>query len=328
MAFLCLLDQRLLNNLDQPYYFYALVATVMHQDYIKRINRILVFIDHSIGEELSLEKVAAVGHYSPFHLHRIFKEITNETLNAYITRKRIEKAAAMLMHRKELTIAEIYGQIGFASNSSFTRTFKKYYGVSPTAFKNLSLDEFSKIGKTNSKNGQESGVLADYLYKMKELNNWINSNATIEIKEVPKLDLAFITQIGVEGLPAAFNRLVKWAIPKGLMQSDDFKLGRIYHDSFKITAPEKVRMSVFLTLKEPVDVSGEIGLTSIEAGKYIVGSFVIEPKDFGQAWSGLYNWMNEKGYQKADRNPFEIYHNNFNEHPEKKCIVDLYIPIN
>jgi len=38
--------------------------------------------------------------------------------------------------------------------------------------------------------------------------------------------------------------------------------------------------------------------------------------------------MNENGYSKADNIPFEIYHNNFNEHPEKKCIVDMYIPIN
>jgi AraC family transcriptional regulator len=37
--------------------------------------------------------------------------------------------------------------------------------------------------------------------------------------------------------------------------------------------------------------------------------------------------MNEKGYKKVDQNPFEIMHNDFNEHPEKKCIVDFCIPI-
>jgi AraC family transcriptional regulator len=37
--------------------------------------------------------------------------------------------------------------------------------------------------------------------------------------------------------------------------------------------------------------------------------------------------MNENGYKKADQNPFEIIYNNYNEHPEKKCIVDLCIPI-
>lgn len=300
----------------------------MNQDYIKRVNRILTFIDQNIDSELSLEKVATIGHYSPFHLHRIFKEITNETLNAYITRKRIEKTAAMLMHRKELAIAEIYLQNGFSSNSSFTRAFKKFYGVSPTEYRDLSPTQFSKISQTDSKNGQAKGLLANYICTMEELKKWINSNATIEIKELPKLDLAYITQIGVTGLPDAFSRLIKWATPLGLMQSEDLKLARIYHDSFKITAPDKVRMSGCIVLKEPVAVDGEVGLTTIPNGKFIIGRFEIEPNDFDKAWRGLFNWMNENGYQKADDNPFEIYHNDFNTHPEKKFIVDLYIPIN
>lgn len=299
----------------------------MNQDYIKRVNRILTFIDQNIDSELSLEKVAAVGHYSPFHLHRIFKEVTNETLNAYITRKRIEKTAAMLMHRKELSIAEIYIQNGFNSNSSFTRAFKKFYSLSPTEYRDLSPDQFSKISQTDSKNGQTQGLLAAYICTMNELKNWIANNATIEIKELPKLDLAYITQIGVAGLPDAFGRLLNWARPKGLLQTEDLKLARIYHDSFKITAPEKVRMSICLVLKEPIAVDGEVGLTTINSGKFIVGRLEIEPKDFEKAWRGLFAWMNENGYKKADQNPFEIYHNDFNTHPEKKFIVDLYIPI-
>ncbi len=299
----------------------------MNQDYIKRVNRILTFIDQNIDSELSLEKVAAIGHYSPFHLHRIFKEITNETLNAYITRKRIEKTAAMLMNRKEFTIAEIYLQNGFSSNSSFTRAFKKFYGISPTEYRVLSPDQFSKISQTDSKNGQAIGLLAAYICSMEELKNWINSHATIEIKELPKLDLAYITQIGVSGLPNAFGRLIKWATPLGLMQSEDLKLARIYHDSFKITAPDKVRMSVCIVLKEPIAVDGEVGLTTLPNGKFIVGRFEIEPVDFEKAWRGLFAWMNDNGYQKADQNSFEIYHNDFNTHPEKKFIVNLYIPI-
>jgi hypothetical protein len=37
--------------------------------------------------------------------------------------------------------------------------------------------------------------------------------------------------------------------------------------------------------------------------------------------------MNENGYQYKRTFPFEIYHNNFKEHPQKKCIVDFCIPI-
>ena len=101
----------------------------------------------------------------------------------------------------------------------------------------------------------------------------------------------------------------------------------IYHDSFKVTEAHKVRMSASILLNNPVETKGEIGQTSIESGRFIVGSFEIQTKEFEKSWTGLFIWMNVNGYKKADRNPFEIYHNNFNEHPEKKAIVDFYIPI-
>ena len=126
----------------------------MNEDYIKRINTILVFIDENLDSELSLEIIARVGFYSPFHLHRIFKAITNETLNSYITRKRIEKAASILLHQKNISITELSLQYGFNSNSSFTRTFKKFYGISPSEFRK-SKPKYSKISQVESKNGQK-----------------------------------------------------------------------------------------------------------------------------------------------------------------------------
>ncbi len=161
---------------------------------------------------------------------------------------------------------------------------------------------------------------------MKNIINWIKMNAKIEIKEMPKLDLAFTTQIGHEGLGNAYARLIQWAAPKGLLKEDS-KMATIYHDSFKITDPDKIRMSACLILNEKTEVSDEIGLTTIEKGKFIVGHFEIGIHEFEKSWTGLFIWMNENGYKKADRNPFEIYHNNFNEHPEKIAIVDFYIPI-
>ena len=80
-------------------------------------------------------------------------------------------------------------------------------------------------------------------------------------------------------------------------------------------------------LDKPTETKGEIGTTSIENGKCIVGKFEIGLNEFEKSWTGLFLWMNENGYKKDDREPFEIYHNNFNEHPKRKAIVDFCIPI-
>ena len=151
-------------------------------------------------------------------------------------------------------------------------------------------------------------------------------NAKIEIQTVPPMHLACITVIGAHTLPEAFGKLMQWASANGLAAQHP-KFLTIYHDSLKITPERKVRMSACLTLTEPVPVSGEINAIAFDPGKCVVGSFEIPLSEFGQAWTGLFMWMNENNYKKAEGDPFEIYHNNFSEHPEKKCIVDFCIPI-
>jgi AraC family transcriptional regulator len=121
----------------------------MSEEYIKRVNTILTYIDNNLSDDLSLETIAKLGFYSPFHFHRLFKSITNETLNGYVTRKRIEKAASLLMHKKDVSIAELVLQFGFSSNATFTRAFKKYYKQSPSGFRKSHFNSFSKISKTN-----------------------------------------------------------------------------------------------------------------------------------------------------------------------------------
>lgn len=296
-------------------------------DYVSRINNVFHFIDKNLDSDLSLNAVSKIAHFSPFHFHRIFKTITGETLNEFVTRRRIEKAASALIHKSAMSITALSLQNGFNNHSSFTRTFKKFYGVSPTEFRKQNPNKFSKIRQLKSKNGQAYPDYDKYICVITNLKKWIKMNAKIEIKELPKLTLAYVSSIGAQNLEKAYKKLIKWATPKGLLGNNTAKMLTVYHDSFKITEKNKVRMSACMVLNEPAESTGEVGQTAIEAGKFIVGSFEIGLHEFEKSWTGLFLWMNENGYKKADQDPFEMYHNNFNEHPEKKCIVDFYIPI-
>jgi len=296
--------------------------------YIVSVNKALRFIDlHLESQVLSLEMVSKEACFSPFHFHRIFKIIVGETLNVYINRKRLERAAAGLIHKKECTITDLALQSGFSSHSAFTRAFKKLYNVSPSEFRKAHPNKFSKIGIVKSKNGQEDFMLETYFCNINNHLKWIKMNAKIEIKELPELHFACVTHIGVANIEKAFERIIKWAIPKGLMQKPETRLARIFHDSFKVTDASKVRMSVSVLIKEDVLVEDDIHNISTKAGKYIVGSFEIAPMEFEKAWSGLFIWMHENGYKKANANPFEIYQNDMREHPEGKAIVEFYIPV-
>ncbi|MEZ4773294.1 MAG: helix-turn-helix domain-containing protein [Bacteroidia bacterium] len=301
--------------------------TEMQEDYISRINKVFQFIDQNPDGDLSLEAVSQVACFSPFHFHRIFKTMTGETLNEYVTRHRLEKAASWLFHRKNIPVTEIALQNGFSSNSAFTRAFKKFYGVSPTAFRNQNPHRFSKIRQIESKNGQAYPSIEQYICVIENIKIWTKMNAKIEVREVPAMNLAYVSCIGHLNVENAYHTLLRWATPKGLLDKPGVRMVTIYHDSFKITHPDKVRISACMVLDQPEKTSGEIGLTTIESGKCIAGSYEITLDEFEKAWTGLFMWMNENGYKKADRNPFEIFYNNFREHPEGKCIVDFFIPI-
>lgn len=297
----------------------------MQADYKNRINRVFEFIDQNLESDLSLNTVSEIAFFSAFHFHRVFKFVTEETLHEYVKRRRIEKSASDLLH-KNITATEIAHKYGFSDNSSYSRAFKKYFGVSPTEFKNQNPNRFSKIRQLKSKNGQEYPDYEKYICVINNLKNWIKMNAKIEIKEMSKMDLAYVSSIGPHNLENAYGKLMQWATPKGLI-NDQTKMITVYHDSFKVTEANKVRMSASILLDKAVETNGEIGLTTIEAGKFIVGSFEIGLKEFEKSWTGLFVWMNENGYKKADREPFEIYYNNYNEHTERKAIVDFCIPI-
>jgi len=297
----------------------------LQSDYKNRINRVFKFINENIESELSLNTVSKIAFFSPFHFHRVFKFVTGETLNEYVTRNRIEKSASDLLH-KSITATEIAHKYGFSDNSTYSRAFKKYFGVSPTEFKKQNPNRHSKIRQIESKNGQEYPDYEKYICIINNLKIWIKMNAKIEIKVLPKMDLAYVSSIGQQNLENAYGKLMQWATPKGLM-NDQTKMITIYHDSFKVTEANKVRMSSSILLNRPVKTSGEINLSTIEEGKFIIGRFEIGMNEFEKSWTGLFLWMNENGYKKADREPFEIYHNNFNEHPERKAIVDFCIPV-
>ncbi len=238
----------------------------------------------------------------------------------------MEKAAITLLHT-HTPIKDIALLVGFNDITAFSRAFKKFYGVSPSLFKKEHPNTFSKIRQLQSKNGQVYPDYEKYICTITNLKKWIHMNAHIEVKETPTLQLAGVTHIGIQGVENAFGKLIQWANSKGLLKAPEAKLGRVFYDSMKVTAPNKVRMSIFLITNTPFEAEGEIHKLTINQGKCIVGRFEITPDEFEKSWTGLFIWMNENGYKKSSENPYEIYHNDYREHPENKFIVDLCIPI-
>lgn len=299
------------------------------KEYIYRINKVVDYIDANLDKALNLDSLAEVANFSPFHFHRIFTVFTGEPLNAFVKRLRVEKSARLLLNDPETPISEIAYYCGYNSTSVFCRGFKNHFKISAKDYREKMLTELSKIGQSESKNDKLKESSTDYI-RIVELNEkWKNIMKTnIEIKEMPELDLIYCRHIGqFDQIGKVYEKLFKWAGPRGLLNFPKTKTVTVYHDDPKITDIEKLRQSACITIDREVKPEGEFGKLSLTAGKYAVGRFEIDVTEFEQAWDAMCIWVSESGYQPADENPYELYHADPEHHPENKFVLDICIPV-
>lgn len=303
-------------------------------EYLSRINRVMDYIDSHLDRPLELKDIADIAHFSPYHFHRIFTFLVRETPGDYIQRLRVEKAAWKLLQEPLLPIREIAYSCGFGSVSLFSRTFKKYFGFTPTEFGKAEKPVYAYDGNLFSKNGEmlrknlknEPDLDSD-LCRV-EFKNLYFMESNIEIKEMPAMKGIYCRHIGPFHLIGqAYEKLFKWAAPRGLYIPNVTKSATVTHDDPSVTGLDKIRQSACIIVNDDVKVEGEIGKILIPGGKYVVGHFLLCMDEFQKAWNTMCHWFTESGYQQGDGFAYELYHNDYTTHPEKKHIVDICIPI-
>jgi AraC-like DNA-binding protein len=91
-------------------------------------------MDARYREPLDVPTLARAAHLSPAHFSREFRRVFGETPHQYLLTRRLERAAAMLRNTDH-SVADICFEVGLASVGSFTTSFRRAYGISPTAYR-------------------------------------------------------------------------------------------------------------------------------------------------------------------------------------------------
>ena len=321
-------------------------------EYAARINRVIDYIQGHMADHLSLPKLAAVAHFSPFHFHRIFHAFVGETLNQFIQRIRLEKAACLLVIDQKKPVTDIALDCGFSGSPVFARAFKEAFGMTASRWRAGGCQIHRNIRKTESNADQKPGNIRttisknskDFqissMYLDPETNHlkWrIDMNekkeAKVTVKDLPEMTVAYIRHIGpykadTELFGRLFNALFTWAGPRGLLRFPETKVMSVYYDDPEITDAEKLRVDVCITVPEDTEISGEVGKMTIPAGKYAMARFELNADEYQDAWDAVYGgWLPRSGFQPDDRPSFELCLNDPKEHPEGKHIVDICIPV-
>lgn len=120
-------------------------------------------------------------------------------------------------------------------------------------------------------------------------------NLKIEIKELPAMHLAAVMSLGIAKVETSYGILMDWAKDRKLFPAENVKMISVYHDSFKVTPSDKVRIHACMLLDEKLKRhEGEVFPETIEAGRFIVGHGEVTLNDFEQSWVSLFLWMKEK----------------------------------
>ena len=100
----------------------------------RHLQRAKDLADSRYFEPLSVDDMAAAAGLSRAHFSREFRRTFGESPHAYLLTRRLERAAALLRNT-DRGVAEICLDVGLRSVGSFTTSFSRAFGASPTAYR-------------------------------------------------------------------------------------------------------------------------------------------------------------------------------------------------
>lgn len=271
--------------------------------YLQRINLVIDHISTHLSENLSLEALAELAGFSPFHFHRIFKAITDEPLNQFVNRVRVEQAAKLLRANPSLNILDAAVMCGYDSASGFSRAFKRQFGFSPRRWNRVEALQDSKISKVLEAPSTYT------VYKLREID--MIHSPEVKIHTLPKQRLAYVrvnnSYASYQRIIEAHDTLIEWYQNKG-GQRYGMKLYGMSEDDPDITPPEKCRFDWCVAIPNDWQVRGgfseRIFPETQVASIHVVGDLGA----LARVWQYLWRcWLPTSRYQPANLPALEIY---------------------
>lgn len=101
------------------------------------VSQVKAYIEKCYGQKgLTIHDVAKKNHVSPNYLSYLFKKTTGFNLWEYVIKLRMEESRNLLLET-DLRRYEVAERVGYESPEHFSKIFKRYYGISPSEFKQL-----------------------------------------------------------------------------------------------------------------------------------------------------------------------------------------------
>jgi AraC family transcriptional regulator len=294
-------------------------------NYMANMQRAVEFINVNVNEELNLDAIARRAYMSKSYFSKIFRVITGCSVKEYVTAYRLYLAAQdLLMTDKK--IIDIAFQYGFNSQQTFTKAFRKSYGMPPGSFRTTKMP----------------------LIPLKHLNLYFDGGINMEsiFKNVQFIEKEEICVIGVEvkidyntnGHNQIGELWDMWVKEKAYSKIPNpinypVTMGMTEETSKEDTAIYRICMEVESLDNIPVGFVGKV----MPKATYAVFRLTLDKLQSGEFWQYFYKkWLPESGYeqpgalvtqngwQETSRAQIEVYSNVTCTKDEE---IEIYAPI-
>jgi len=293
-----------------------MLGNSVDNDQKRRIDHVVNYISEHLDDQVSLETLAGVAHYSPFHLQKVFKQIVGDSPKQFMIKLRLETAFHLLVIHPQKSVQQISVESGFSSPAVFSRAMKGYFGHSPEQIRHLPHRAKMKLlhSITPKSFPDQPPISGDARQDRK---------ATIRvIKRGSVKGIYFLTAFDRPGdIQRAFKELNKiagvhgWSSPGSGMYG---LLGPHQRNSYK----------AFLPVNQEAEGTDKFTFTEIKGGTFATFTVRGDLKQVNKAAHYFYSeWLPDSGYKIAGITGFETFTENPAFTPYYQLDREIHIPI-
>lgn len=277
-------------------------------------KKLMTYINEHFKEDINIQRIEEICHYSYRNINRIFQAIHGETVGKYIKRIRLEKAAEYLKYSSS-KIVDIAFEIGFEDIASFSKAFKKKYQSTPSAFR------------------KRCNLLHDITRETLLAEQAEREKLSFEIEYLPDFEMLYLEHKGAYDnlvpLQKTWDQFFIYLKKNNLYSEESIILGECLDDD-EISDAIHCRYNLALILDRPLSfpLDGFFQTKLHQRQKYAKFTHKGSYETCAETYQKIYAfWMFDVNLELKDAATLEFYLNDSATTPTPELLTEIYIPV-
>ena len=270
------------------------------------ISRSIDYMLQHLDEGITIKEVANHFHYSEFYFSRVFKEVTGESVYAFIKHLKMDQSAIDIKLKRHKAITDIGLDYGYSS-SNYSSAFRQHHSLSPMEFRKST--------------GATSTVNPFYPKVVECFETFDYYDARIKIVLLPDVQVIYERVFGsyAELKEKWFQFLDTY---KDHIHEDTLIIERFYDDP-TISSLNSCICDLCITTDNTCKLEN---IATIKGGKFVTYRFEGEIKNIFRTLQGIFAvWFPKSGYEMDEKYGLNIYRKI--DRATGCVIMDLCIPV-